>query len=146
MRPLIFLCLFSFGCATTTSMPVLSPYKIVPLEKSIEERETLPKGEEQAAGMLTADKAPFDGVLLTERLATKYKLIKSERDKLRELLAIERQAAQQRHDLYNQALTDLHKQAQRSWLERHSGALGMYGGFILGAATCVLITYGVSDL
>lgn len=125
---------------------MLSPYHLVPVEKPIEERETLPKGEEQAAGMLTADKAPFDGVLLTERLATKYKLIKSERDKLRELLAIERQAAQQRHDLYNQALTDLHKQAQRSWLERHAGALGMYGGFFLGAATCVLITYSVSEL
>lgn len=145
MRVLI-LVLFVSSCGIPTPKPVLAPYQAQPLARPIEEREPLPRGEEQAAGLLVGEKAPFDGVVLSERLAAKFRLIKAERDTLRELLAIERQAAQRRHELVNQALTDMHQRAQRSWLERHAGSLGIYSGFVLGAATCILITYGLRQL
>lgn len=146
MRVLIVLLFLGVGCGTTTPKLVLAPYQAQPVARPIEEREPLPKGDELATGVLAGEKVPFDGVMLSERLAAKLRLIKAERDTLREWLAIERQAAQRRHELVNQALTDMHQRAQRSWLERHAGTLGVYSGFVLGAATCILITYGLKEL
>ena len=137
---------FFGGCASSARKPLVSPYRAPVLQKPIEEREVLPTGDDVTVGILAEEQAPFDGLLLSERAAVRYRLIRAERDTLREVLEIERQAAVQRHDLMTNALADMHKQAQRTWFERHAGVLGLYGGFLLGSVTCIVLVYGISSL
>lgn len=148
MKKYNILTILFLGCSTSTHKPLIPEYTPPKMEQVIEIREPLPEGAEKAVALLKDEICPWDGVLLTERLATKYRLIRAERDKLRTVLEIERDAFSQKHKLMTQAVTDMYERAKESenWWVRNKGILGAVGGFIVAAGTYILLTFAVTGV
>jgi len=125
----------------------LPPTKVEPLPPPLEEvqAKTLPEGPSTKQGLIKGTIAPWDGVMLSPRLAGEYVLVKAERDKLRPLLALERQVNADRFQLCNQTLTDVSKKAERSWWEENKGLLGFFTGFVVAGAAAIGLAFGLNQ-
>jgi len=87
---------------------------------------------------------PFNGILIDQNYAARAKLYKAERDTLRTMISADRVAFSATHKLHEEAINELARRADRSWLERHKGTLGFWGGLTLGMGLAVLTVFGIS--
>jgi len=83
----------------------------------------------------------FSGILIDGHLAARYKLQAAERDKLRAIIATDRQAYSASHKVVESAFNDLAKQAERSWWERNKGTFGFWGGMVIGMGFAILAVW-----
>jgi len=136
------------GCQTATQQDarVFPKTTFVPIEKPLEQRTTL-TGTEQSAGLKQGAPAPFDGILLSERLAIKYKLIQQERDRLRVQLQIERDLHIGRFEQCNKVATTAIRATTPNWWQQYKGWVGFLGGYVASTATVIaamLLVIGVN--
>jgi hypothetical protein len=152
------LCMILAGCASTQKTKIALPtYKPSPLKPPIEERPEVklpPKVGAPAVVMAcsvekgqTATetcKVPFNGILIDQHLAAKYKLQATERDTLRTIVQTDRAAFASTHQVHEDAINDLAEKAKRSWWENNKGTVGFWGGMIVGMGLAVIAVFGVT--
>jgi len=157
------------GCAT---VPHAAPTVAINVEKRVEMRplptdpatEALPPGTPKDDWVLPTeagsclDKAgkpvagatgpcpAQSGVSLSESRAARAQLYQIRYPELRRLYEADRMVWTAHRELYEERLQQADQKIrdmQPNWLERHSLQLGIVGGFILGAALTVSLTYAV---
>lgn len=151
---LLIACLF-VGCATTAKNSTINNsliYKAQELPPPVEIREngSLPSKTGAPTPLMVCssnkgDKCsiPFTGILLDSHLLSKYKLIKVERDTLRDLIKIERVAREQSQNYYNLTILELMEKSKRSWWEKHSGTIGVMSGVVFTSIIVIGLAYAL---
>jgi len=136
------------GCqAAVQKLPTLPAYEPEPLPAPIEEREksSLPKPSGNKPVALVKDAAaPYAGILMDPYQATKYKLIKAERDRLRSTITTDRKAFSKSNAVTNVAFQDMAERARPSWWQTNKGTVGFWGGMVVGMGLAVLAVFGVT--
>lgn len=126
------------ACQTTTNKDFVFPAtKIEQLKPPLEDRTPL-NGPERAVGVTKGTPAPFDGILLSERLMTKYKLIQKDRDTCRTERQIEQDLHVGRFKQCNDVATRAVKAASLSWWQQNKGWVGYLGGYISATVTSLV--------
>jgi hypothetical protein len=146
------------GCASTKLDRIVLPtYKPTQLKAPIEERPDVKLPSKVGAptaimactvakGQVAAEicQVPFNGILIDQHLAAKYKLQVAERDTLRTIVETDRAAFASTHQIHEAAINDMAQRAQRSWWENNKGTVGFWGGMIVGMGLAVIAVFGVT--
>lgn len=170
MRPLALVLVLAVasGCATTpvVPQPLISASKVVetkplPPDPSLEPLPNgTPAGEwvealESASCLDKEGKAVSGapspcparpGILSSEARAARDALFRIRYPELRRMYEADRELWAAHRALYEERIAtaqDELKKAQPNWWQQHGPALGMVGGFIVGAAMTVAITYAL---
>jgi len=166
---LVLVVALSGGCAT---VPALAPTVAINVEKRVESRplppdpstEALPPGTpaddwvlplEAGSCLDKAGKAvsgavgpcpSLSGISLSESRAARAKLFQIRYPELRRLYEADRMVWSAHRELYEERLQQADQKIrdmQPNWFERHAVQLGVVGGFVLGAALTVSLTYAI---
>lgn len=146
------------GCASTQQAQIQLPtYKPDPLKPPIEDRPDVKLPAKVGAptvvmacsvekGQVAAEtcKVPFNGILIDQHSAAKYKLQATERDTLRNIVQADRTAFAATTTVHEEAVNDLAKRAERSWWENNKGTVGFWGGLVVGMGLAIVAVFGVT--
>jgi hypothetical protein len=97
-------------------------------------------------GLLATEPAPFDGLLLNPQAWALYSAFKTDRDKFRTELEIEKKRAAVEAVLTTQTIAGLRYQLNSSstWWSRNKGIMGFAIGTTLGMAITTAIVYALT--
>lgn len=149
------LCLLSFvfvGCATPSAY-----VPTVAVEKHVEDRalppdpatEALPPGTPPGEWVEPAEKGQTltkSGILVSEARAARDALFRIRYPELRRNYEADRLLWQAHRELYEarlRAADEALKKAEPGWWQQHGPAVGMLGGFLVGAVLTVTLTYAI---
>lgn len=172
MKPLalVLVLVVASGCATTPMVP----QPLIAAEKAVEAKplppdpalEALPAGTpvgdwvealEAASCLDKAGKAlpgapspcpARSGIASSEARAARDALYRIRYPELRRMYEADRQLWGAHRELYEERVrtgAEELKKAQPNWWQQHGPALGVVGGFVVGAAMTVAITYAVNQ-
>lgn len=173
MKPLklVLVLVMATGCATA---PVVSP-PLISAEKAVETKplppdpavETLPAGTpagewvealeagsclDRAGKAVSGAPSPCparSGIALSEARAARDALLHIRYPELRRMYESDRQLWAAHRELYEERLrtsAEELRKAQPGWWQQHGPALGMVGGFIVGAVLTVSVTYALHQV
>lgn len=143
MRYTVALSILLSGCFSApkpeTILKDLPTYQPTALQEPIEKREadTLPEKTGQPTALSSGVAAPFTGILIDGYLLSKYKLIVSERDKLRELITIERESRSGVQSYLNKIIADALSKSHPTWWDENKGWVGFVGGVVAASALAI---------
>lgn len=145
---------FAFGCASTpvkreSTMKIPERTAMQPLPAVPDE---VPEGTHATEPLSEGDAAPFDGLLVDEKRIFRVSEIAVAYTELRRMYEADRASWERQEGVYERYLTvgeeqaDFWKQkAERDWLERNGGTLGLVVGFVGGAVITTVIVFGVKE-
>lgn len=154
MRSLLSLVLiFTVGCATPAAY-----VPTVAMERRIEEKplppdpatEPLPAGTPAGDWLEPVEKdqkLTRSGLLVSEARATRDGLFRIRYPELRRNYEADQQVWKAHRELYEarlKAADEALKKAEPGWWQQHGPAVGMVGGFLVGAALTVALTYALN--
>lgn len=112
----------------------------------------VPEGTHATEPLSEGDAAPFDGLLVDEKRIFRVSEIAVAYTELRRMYEADRASWERQEGVYERYLTvgeeqaDFWKQkAERDWLERNGGTLGLVVGFVGGAVITTVIVFGVKE-
>jgi len=136
------------GCTTQnvkiSDFPTYDPGPLNP-PIEIKESQSLPQKTGSPIALTKGQQVPYTGILLDSYLLSKYKLILSERDLLRVMIQVERDARKQVQTYYNGVLTDALKRAERNWWERNAGLIGLFLGSVGVTVLAIGLSFGLNN-
>lgn len=98
-----------------------------------------PAVAEASAPLAKGDKAPFDGILISEQRAAAALKLRIDFDRVSADCQVDRRVASEKERILRTALDEVQTRAERSWWERHQGGIMFTGGVAVGVGLSVAI-------
>lgn len=156
MRTLVLGSLVLVGCASSKAayVPLVSPDRQVETRALPPDAPTEPLPNGTPAGdwvvpVEVGETVKKAGIEVSEARAARDTIYRIRYVELRKLYESDRLIWTAHRALYEKQLENTEaalKAAQPNWFQQHALQLGIIGGFVLGAATTVLLTYAVNQV